>query len=146
MIELYRSVPENFAFIQCDDDIIKVPWSDLLSLRDLVARVSPEAASDEDFHQVQGGWAVLGSPDGLTLMHTGAKPLHFSVTDWRKLGELLYIGDDLLMQTEVSEIVERAPSRVNEAIAMGKLFAFQVPDMRAQQWRIPRRAVKEWLE
>ncbi len=150
MIELHRTSPTNIAFLLNErNDLIKVPWSELLTLRRLVAKVPFEAADYENYHpQNQEAWVVMGSPNGLTLMHSTDETggVNLSADDWQTLAQLLYVDDILLRQIDVAEISGKAQSNINTAIATGKLFAFQVPGKRARQWRIPRRAAQEWLE
>jgi hypothetical protein len=148
MVELHRTRPTDFAIFLNGDNFLKVPWSELLNLRRLIAKVPAEAADDENYHpQNQNAWVVMGSPNGLILMHSSTtNTLCLSADDWRELARLLYVDDVLLLQTDVAKLSGKARPNVASAIAEGKLFALQVPDKQARQWRIPRRAVQEWLE
>jgi len=145
MISLHRTTDNPpLAVLRHGRLILLFPWADLLDLRGLVARVAPEMAADEDAPRVESvTWAASGSSFGIALMRKN-DTLFFEAEEWRDLQMLLYVGQELLTQMEVAEIVDRPQPRIAEAIATGALFAFQVPGRERRQWLIPRRAVEEW--
>jgi hypothetical protein len=134
------------ALIVHGRDMILVPWSDLIALRDLTADVPAEAAYNGDYERIEcGSWAASGSTFGIALMHDGAE-LCFEAEEWEELQALLHVGDDLLLITEVAELAGCSRQLVGQAIWRGALFALQMPDMERRQWRIPRTAAEKWIE
>ena len=126
-------------------DTLVFPWSDLLGLRELVSSIPPEAMADENYPRQENGgpWAIEGTPFGIALLRPGER-VYFRTPEWQALQGLLYVGDDLMSQTEVAALVGLSQQRVWQAIAMGDLFAFQRPGYKRRQWLIPRRAAEDW--
>jgi len=145
MIKLHRTTGDDpQAVIEVAGQTLITSWSNLLDLRELVASVPPEAAHNEKYPRFErGAWAASGSLFGIALMMSGTE-LHFEASEWEELADLLYCGDVLLMQVDVAEIADKPQPRIAEAIKRGDLFAFQVPELRTRQWRIPRLAAVEW--
>jgi len=148
MIELHSTKDSPpLAVLQRGGEMILFPWAELLALRELVAAVPPAAAADEDYPRVERGpWAASGSSFGIALMHAGLKTLFPEAVEWEQLARLLYVGEELLSLVEVAALTGWAQPNVSSAVSSGRLFAFQVPGFQRRQWRVPRRAVEEWME
>jgi len=147
MVTLHRTANNPpLAVLRCGKTIL-FPWEDLLTLRKLVTEIPSEIASDEDFpfHEVIP-WGISGSVCGIALMRLGCETLYFGTDDWQRLAELLYVGDELLSQVQVAEMTDRSQQSVSYAITAGDMFAFRVPGLKRQQWRIPTRVVEQWID
>jgi hypothetical protein len=153
MISLSRTtdVPPLAVLLAGQSDARVFAWAELLSLRDLVTQVAdPDAlAADEDNEfptQTGGEWSASGSSFGIALERNSPPwgTLYLEADDWRTLARLIYAGDKLFSQVESSQIAKCPQPRIAEAIAAGRLFAFQQPDMERRQWLIPSKALAAW--
>ena len=147
MIALHRTTDTPpLAVLRHGGKTIMFPWAELLALRELVASAPSSAAADEDYPRIERTpWAASGSSFGIALLRAGIETLFLEADEWEALAALLRVGDELLSQVQVAALADRPQQRVAEAIAMGRLFAFQIPGLRRRQWRIPRRAAEEWI-
>jgi len=147
MVTLHRTADNPpLAVLRCKKTIL-FPWDDLLALRELVAKTPSEVASDEDFpFQEVIPWGIRGSSCGIALMRLGCETLYFGVNDWQHLTELLYTDDELLSQVDVTKMTGCTQQRVALGITTGGIFAFRVPGLKRRQWRIPTRAVEQWID
>lgn len=146
MIALHRTAdrPTPLAILVQGDRTALFPWEDLLSLRELAARVPLEAADDEDWPRVAiPPWAVSGSTFGIALMREAEPGFHWflEAEEWEELRALLYVGDELLSLAAVARSQGRKWQRVKEDVEMGRLFAFRVSGRKKRVWEIPEGAV-----
>ena len=145
MITLHRTTDTPpLAVLQHGQGSLIFPWSDLLSLRRLAGMIPPSAAGDEDLERIESGpWTASGCSFGIALM-LNEKVAFLEAREWEQLRGELYHEDGLLHPADVALITGRRLTRISEAIATGRLFAFQIPGKKKRQWYVPLRAAREW--
>ena len=142
MIALHRTTARPpLAIIQSGQQVLVCPWHDLLSLRALYLEVNPYG------QRLSPPW-IVASRGGITgLTHTdqpGALPL--DAADWRRIGELLWVGDDLLTVTEAVSRSHCSRNSLYKAINTDALFAFTQPMGVFFKPLIPQGSLWQWLE
>jgi hypothetical protein len=123
---------------------VRFGWNSLLALRGLVGWARATRPRWDTL--AAGPWEVASGPSGIRLIWQGGAELALAWDDVEVLAGLLYVGDDLLTQTEAAELADTHQQQVYTAIARGDLFAFQLPGRRTRRHQVPRGAVQGWAD